>query len=42
VLRKTIEELIVRRKPLFEEFQNNPQRWHLALEIKIIDDQIAG
>ena len=36
-----LEELIVRRKPLFEEFKNNPQRLHLSLEIKIIDDQIA-
>jgi hypothetical protein len=35
------EELIVRRKPLFEEFENNPQRLHLSLEIRIIDDQIA-
>jgi hypothetical protein len=36
-----LEELIVRRKPLFEEFEKNPQRLHLSLEIKIIDDQIA-
>jgi hypothetical protein len=35
------EGLIVRRKPLFEEFENNPQRLHVSLEIKIIDDQIA-
>jgi hypothetical protein len=35
------EELIVRRKLLFEEFEKNPQRLHLSLEIKIIDDQIA-
>jgi hypothetical protein len=36
-----LEELIVRRKSLFEEFEKNPQRLHLSLEIKIIDDQIA-
>ena len=35
------EDLIARRKPLFEQFENNPQRLHLSLEIKIIDDQIA-
>ena len=35
------EELVVRRKLLFEEFEKNPQRLHLSLEIKIIDDQIA-
>ena len=35
------EELIVRRKLLFEEFEKNPQRLHLSLEIKIIDDQIS-
>jgi hypothetical protein len=36
-----LEELTAKRKPLFEEFENNPQRLHLSLEIKIIDDQIA-
>ena len=36
-----LEELIARRKSLFEEFEKNPQRLHLSLEIKIIDDQIA-
>jgi len=35
------EELLVRRKLLFKEFQDNPQRLHLSLEIKIIDDQVA-
>jgi hypothetical protein len=35
------EELPVRRKLLFKEFQDNPQRLHLSLEIKIIDDQVA-
>ena len=38
---ETLEELLAKRKPLFGEFQNNPQRLHLSLEIKIIDDQIA-
>ena len=36
-----IKALTVRRKPLCEQFENNPQRLHLSLEIKIIDDQIA-
>ena len=34
-------ELIVRRKPLCEDFEKNPQRLHLSLEIKMIDDRIA-
>ena len=38
---ETLAELMLRRKPLFEEFENNPQRLHLSLEIKLIDDQIA-
>ena len=36
-----LEELMARRKLLFEEFEKNPQRLHLSLEIKIMDDQIA-
>jgi hypothetical protein len=36
-----LEEMIARRRLLFEEFEKNPQRLHLSLEIKIIDDQIA-
>ena len=32
---------IGRRKSLFEQFESNPQRLHLSLEIKILDDQIA-
>jgi hypothetical protein len=36
-----LEQLIVRRKPLFEQLEKNPQRLHLSIEIKIIDDQIA-
>jgi hypothetical protein len=37
-----LEELIARRKLLFAEFEKNPQRLHLSVEIKILDDQIAG
>jgi hypothetical protein len=36
-----LKELTVRRKPLCAQFEKNPQRLHLSLEIKIIDDQIA-
>ncbi len=36
-----LEELTGRRKVLSERFENNPNDTHLALEIKIIDDQIA-
>ena len=35
-----LEELVAKRKPLFEQFEKNPKRLHLSLEIKIIDDQI--
>jgi hypothetical protein len=38
---KKREELRARRGPLFQRFENNPNQIHLALEIKIIDDQIA-
>ena len=36
-----LEGLRSRRNPLFSQFENNPHLLHLALEIKIIDDQIA-
>jgi hypothetical protein len=36
-----IQELTNQRKPLLERFRSNPKDTHLALEIKIIDDQIA-
>ena len=37
----TLEELTSRRKPLSKQFEDHPQRLHLAIEIKIIDDQVA-
>jgi hypothetical protein len=36
-----LQELTARRKPLWERFENNLSETHLALELKIIDDQIA-
>ena len=36
-----IEELATKRKILFGQFQSKPQRLHLAVEIKLLDDQIA-
>jgi hypothetical protein len=36
-----LQELRDKRKPLSERFENNPKDTHLALELKIIDDQIA-
>jgi hypothetical protein len=36
-----LQELTSQRKPLFEQFKSNPKDTHLALELKIIDDQIA-
>ena len=36
-----LQELRGKRKPLSERFENNPNDTHLALELKIIDDQIA-
>ncbi|PYU18686.1 MAG: hypothetical protein DMG30_26890 [Acidobacteria bacterium] len=38
---KKREELRVRRESLFQRFEKNPDQMHLALKIKIIDDQIA-
>jgi hypothetical protein len=38
---KKIQELRAKREPLFERFVNNPSEIHLAVEIKVIDDQIA-
>lgn len=35
------EELKAKRNLLFQRFLHNPQETHLALEIKIIDDQVA-
>jgi hypothetical protein len=36
-----MQELNDKRKPLFEEFRRHPQRLHLAVELKTIDDKIA-
>jgi hypothetical protein len=36
-----LQELRDKRKPLSERFENNPNDTHLALELKIIDDQMA-
>jgi hypothetical protein len=36
-----LQELKGKRKPLQKRFENNPNEIHLALELKIIDDQIA-
>jgi hypothetical protein len=36
-----LQELTMQRKPLSERFKSNPKDTHLALELKIIDDQIA-
>ena len=36
-----LQELISQRKPLSARFESNPNDTHLALELKIIDDQIA-
>jgi hypothetical protein len=35
------DELKAKRDQLFQRFLKNPVETHLALEIKIIDDQIA-
>jgi hypothetical protein len=35
------EELKAKRNLLFQRFLHNPLETHLALEIKIIDDQVA-
>ena len=38
---KKLQELKAEREPLFQRFSNNPNEIHLAIEIKLIDDQIA-
>ena len=40
-LETSLEELKAERKPLVDMFNKNPQRLHLAIRIKGIDDQIA-
>jgi hypothetical protein len=36
-----LQELIGKRRPVWQRFKNNPNDTHLALELKIIDDQIS-
>jgi len=36
-----LQELIGKRKPVWQRFENNPNDTHLALELKVIDDQIS-
>lgn len=36
------EELKAQRNLLFRQFLRNPKETHLALKIKIIDDQVAA
>jgi hypothetical protein len=36
-----LQELNSQRRPLSERFKNNPEDTYLALELKVIDDQIA-
>jgi hypothetical protein len=36
-----LQEFTSQRKPLSEQFESNPGDTHLALKLKIIDDQIA-
>jgi hypothetical protein len=40
-LKTLVEELVGKRKPLSEQFEKNPNDTHLAIELKIIDNQIA-
>jgi hypothetical protein len=39
-LETSLEELKAKRRPLADQFDKNPQRLHLAIIIKSIDDQI--
>jgi hypothetical protein len=39
-LETSLEELKAKRRPLADQFEKNPQRLHLAIIIKSIDDQI--
>jgi hypothetical protein len=40
-LKTRVEQLAGKRKPLAAQFEKSPSDTHLALELKIIDDQIA-
>jgi hypothetical protein len=39
-LETSLEELKAKRRPLADQFDENPQQLHLAIIIKSIDDQI--
>jgi len=41
VWKRKREDLISRRIPLFKSYKRSPHDFRLALEIRIIDDQIA-
>jgi hypothetical protein len=36
-----LAELRAKRELLFKQLQEHPQRLHLAIDIKLLDDQIA-
>jgi len=36
-----LAELRAKRELLFKQLQDHPQRLHLAIEVKILDDEIA-
>jgi hypothetical protein len=38
---KKLQELKAEREPLFHRLSNNPNEIHLAIKIKLIDNQIA-
>jgi hypothetical protein len=40
-LKTRVDELNGKRKPLSAQFERNPGNTHLAVELKMIDDQIA-
>ena len=40
-LKLRVEQLVGRRRPLSAQFEKNPSDTHLAVELRIIDDQIA-
>ena len=41
MLEKRLEDLKAEREPLYQRLSSNPNETHLAIEIKLIDDQIA-
>ncbi|MFI5092389.1 MAG: hypothetical protein WCE50_02995 [Candidatus Acidiferrum sp.] len=40
-LKKKLDDLRSKRSSLFERYAKHPQDYHLALEIKKLDDEIA-